>query len=126
MLCSEKLVRFATLKWRTRLRKGLVLYFKSNGIIVSKKHGDANHNLIASNFEDEVYNNIINPLQRQLAKKGATIIGSEISKFFGAIDPYKKDNVHQKRFFGKLSLVVVNSHLPIKFVENIWLKHMVL
>jgi hypothetical protein len=58
MLCYEKLVSFAILKWRTRLRKGLVSYFKSNGIIVLKKHVDANHNLIARNFEEEVNNNI--------------------------------------------------------------------
>jgi hypothetical protein len=58
MLCYEKLISFAILKWRARLRKGLVSYFKSNGIIVLKKHVDANHNLIARNFEKEMNNNI--------------------------------------------------------------------
>ncbi len=55
---------------------------------------DAYHNIIANKFEKEVNNKIKNPLERQPAKKRAKIIGSEISKFFGAIDPYKKDNMH--------------------------------
>jgi len=76
------------------LRKRLVSYFKSNGIIVLKKHVDANHNLIATNFDKEVNNNIKNPLQKQLAKKRATITNNEIFKFFGAINPYKNNNVH--------------------------------
>jgi hypothetical protein len=108
------------------LRKRLVSYFKSNGIIVLKKHVDTNHNLIARNFEKEVNNNIKNPLQMQLAKKGTIITSSEFFKFFGAIDPYKKDNVHQNEVLENLGLLVVNSHFPIKFVASMWLKHMVL
>jgi len=93
MLCYEKLINFAILKQRARSRKGLVSCFK-NGIIVLKKHVDANHNLIARNFEEEMNNNIKNPLQKQLAKKRATITNNEIFKFFGAINPYKNNNVH--------------------------------
>jgi hypothetical protein len=48
-----------------------------------------------------------------------------IFKFFEAIDPFKKDNVHQKEFLENLGLFVVTNHLPIQFVENIWLKHLV-
>jgi hypothetical protein len=39
---------------RTRLKKGLVFYFKSNGIIVLKKHVDANHGLIVKTFEENL------------------------------------------------------------------------
>jgi hypothetical protein len=87
---------------------------------------DCDPDLIARKFEKEVNNNIKNPLERQLAKKRATIIGHEISKFFGAIDPYKKDNVHQKEFLENLSLLVMKSHLPIQFVESMWLKCIIL
>jgi hypothetical protein len=44
-----------------------------------------------------------------------------ISNFFGAIDLYKKDNVHHNIFVENLGLIVVN-HLPIQFIESIWLK----
>jgi hypothetical protein len=33
--------------------------------------------------------------------------------FFGSIDPYKKDNVHQKQFVEILGLLVIKNHLPI-------------
>ncbi len=45
-----------------------------------------------------------------------------ISNFLGAMDPYKKNNVHQKDFVKNLGLLVIKNRLPIYFVENIWLK----
>jgi len=40
-----------------------------------------------------------------------------ISKYFDAINPFKKDNVHHKGFLENLGLFVVKNHLPIQFVE---------
>jgi hypothetical protein len=96
MLCYEKLVSIPILGQRTKLRKTLVSYFKSNGITTLKKHVNGNHFLIARNFGKILNNNIKNLVERQLAKKRSIVIGSEISKFFRAINPYKRDNVHQK------------------------------
>jgi hypothetical protein len=59
-----------------------------------KKHVNGNHFLIARNFEKNLNNNIENLAEKQLAKKKSTFSGSEISKFFGAINPYKKHNVY--------------------------------
>jgi hypothetical protein len=36
-----------------------------------------------------------------------------ISNFFGAMDPYKKDNVHQKYFVKNLGLLIIKNHLLI-------------
>ncbi len=52
MVCYNSLMSF--LYQRTRLKKGLVFYFKSNGIIVLKKHVDANHGLIVKTFEENL------------------------------------------------------------------------
>jgi hypothetical protein len=41
-----------------------------------------------------VYNNLKNPLEKQLANKTFIFNTSVISKFFGAIDPYKKNDMH--------------------------------
>jgi hypothetical protein len=41
------------------------------------------------------------PIEKQIAKKRHVANGSAIFNFFGALDPYKNDNVHHK-FFGKL------------------------
>jgi len=59
-----------------------------------KKHVNGNHFLIAKKIEKNLNNNIENLVERQPTKKRFTINGSKISKFFGAINPYEKDNVH--------------------------------
>jgi hypothetical protein len=79
---------------KSRLRKGLVFYFTSNGITILKKHVDANQFLIAINFEEEMNINIKNLVERQPPKKKFTINQKGIFKFFGTKDLYKKDNVH--------------------------------
>jgi hypothetical protein len=53
------------------------------------------------------------------------VSANAISNLFGAIIPYKKDNVHHNIFVENLGLIVVN-HLPIQFIENIWLKRFVM
>jgi glutathione peroxidase-family protein len=95
------------------LKKGVVSYFKSNGIIALKKHVNANHGQIFKMFE-KVKSKHKSPLQKLLAKKQPTMNASVISKLlFGSIDLYKKDNVHQKQFVEILGLLVVKTHLPI-------------
>jgi len=59
-----------------------------------KKHVNGNHFLIARNFGKKLNNNIENLMERQPEKKRYKISGSKIFKFFGAINHYKKDNVH--------------------------------
>jgi hypothetical protein len=41
---------------RTQVRKGLIFYYKTNGIISLKKHVDVDHSVIAQMFEEEVNN----------------------------------------------------------------------
>jgi hypothetical protein len=74
---------------------------------------DANHGLIIKKIEEEMNNNFKNPLESQLAKKRFVMNASVISNFLGAINPYKKDNVHQKDFVENLGLLVIKNHLPI-------------
>ncbi len=60
---------------------------------------NANHGQIFKMFEKEVKSKHKSPLQKLPAKKEPTMNASAISKLlFGSIDPYKKDNVHQKQF----------------------------
>jgi hypothetical protein len=71
-----------------------------------------NHGQIFKIFE-EVKSKYKSPLQKLPAKKQPTMNASVISKLcFGSIDPYKKDNVHQKTFVEILGLLVVKNHLP--------------
>jgi hypothetical protein len=41
-------------------------------------------------------------------------------------DYFQKEGVPQKELFQDLGLLIVKNNLPIQFVENIWLKHLVL
>jgi hypothetical protein len=94
MFCYSRPVGHVILEQRKKLRQGLVSYFKSNDINVLKKHMDADHRIIVKNFEKEINNSLKNPLEKQLAKKRPTMSANAISNFLGAIDPFKKDNVH--------------------------------
>jgi hypothetical protein len=63
---------------------------------------------------EEVKSKHKSPLQKLPTKKEPTMKASAISKLlFGSIDPYKKDNVHQKQFVEILGLLVIKNHLPI-------------
>jgi hypothetical protein len=82
------------LKQRTRLKKGLVSYLKSNGMIALRKHVDANHGQIGKKIKEEMNINLKSPLEIQPTKKRLVVSASVISFFFWAIDPYKKYNAH--------------------------------
>jgi hypothetical protein len=58
MLCYNRTIGHAILEKITKLRKGFVSYFKTNGIIVFKTHVDANYGLIVKKIEKEVNNNL--------------------------------------------------------------------
>jgi hypothetical protein len=80
---------------------GIITYCKKNGITTLKKHVDVDHVIFANIFEEEVNFPLRNVLERQLAKRRPNVSNSEISKFFGAKDPFKKDVVQKKTNFCK-------------------------
>jgi len=57
---------------RTQARKGLITYYKMNGITSLKKHVDANHYLISKKIE-EVQNMMKGSVERQPSKNRRTI-----------------------------------------------------
>jgi hypothetical protein len=90
------------------LRKGCISYFKSNG----------NHGLIVKKIKEKMNSNLNSPLEKkQLAKKRRTMNANAISNFLGAMDPYKKDIVHQKIFVKYLGLFVIKNHLLISLLR---------
>jgi len=50
-------------------RKRLIIYYKNYGIIVVKKHLNANHCIIVKKFEEEINNEIIWNVEKQPTKK---------------------------------------------------------
>jgi len=93
-----------------------------NGIIILKKHVDAEHSLLAKTFDKEMNSLVKSELERELVKKRQNVYSSEISKFFIAKILYKKKDVQLKQFLEDLALLIIKSHMPIHFVESPWLK----
>ncbi len=97
ILCYDNVVNIPNA--RIKERKGLITYYKTYVIIVLKKKIDANHSIIVKFFEEEMNNETIRIVERQLAKKRPNVPTSAISFFFVVKEPFKKDDVQQKRLF---------------------------
>ncbi len=123
MICRANVFHYNP---RTKERRKIITYFKKNGIIVLKEHVDANHVVLANRFEEEMNSPLGKILEKQPTKKRPNVSNFEISKFFGVKDLLKRDDVQQKQFLQDLTVLVVKSHLPIQFVDNTWLKYLVM
>jgi hypothetical protein len=58
------------------------VYYKTYGIIVLKKHVDANHSIIAKEIEKKINNEIIKIVEKQHVKKRPNVPTNVISTFF--------------------------------------------
>jgi hypothetical protein len=72
-LCSKTLVLYDL---RTKLRKGLIPCYKTNGISTLKKHADIEHSLLAKTLGEEVNN-----LMRTQIEKQPTTNRQNVSSF---------------------------------------------
>jgi hypothetical protein len=120
LLCYKTHVPFNPI---TKLLKGLISYYKMNGIITLKKHVDPKRFLFARAFDEEMNNLVKSGYERQLAKNKQNVCSSEISKKFIAKIPCKKKNAQLKQF---LELLLIKNHLSIHFVKSYWLKRLAL
>jgi len=80
-LCYKTLVLYST---RTKLRKGIMSYYKSNGILALRTHMDGKHNLLTKKLDEEVNNSMRSQVERQLIKKRQNVFSSKISELFFA------------------------------------------
>jgi hypothetical protein len=90
-----------------------------------EKHVDANHVTLTKRFEN-VKSPLRNVLERQIAKKRPNVSNFKLSKFFGVKDPFKKDVCNKSNFLQNLALLVIKNHLQVQFVNNTWLKCLVM
>jgi len=66
-LCYQELV--IGINSRTQARKGLISYYKTNGITSLKKHVDAKHTIIVKLFEEKINSLLKGKEEKQPAKK---------------------------------------------------------
>jgi hypothetical protein len=95
--CYPKLIEACNK--RTKSRKGLIYYYKTNGITCLKNHVDVNHVVLYKKFEDVINNFLKGSVERQLVKKCPSIFGSSISNFFVAKNPYKQSDKMSKHIW---------------------------
>ncbi len=53
---------------RTKLRKGLISYYKTNEILTLKKHVDVKHNLLAKKLDEEMNHSKKSQVENQLCR----------------------------------------------------------
>jgi len=95
---------------RTKLRKGLIYYYKRSGITCLKKHVD--HFKILNFFEEEVNYATRESLKRHFVKMNGKYIKFVHLWFFclHSIKSFKKNNVEQQKFLKNLAFLVVKCH----------------
>jgi hypothetical protein len=78
MICHVNFVPYSP---RTKKGKGIITYFKKNGIIALKKHVDANHVILAKRFEKEVNFPLRNILEKQPTKRSQMCLTLKYQSF---------------------------------------------
>ncbi len=86
---------------RTKERKGLIIYYKTYGIFVLKKHVNADHFVIVKKFEEEINNEIIRNVEKQHVKKRPNVPTSAISAFFCCKKTFQRGWCVTKRLFAR-------------------------
>jgi hypothetical protein len=94
-LCYKKHVLYNP---RKKLTKGLISYYKTNGILALKKHVDVKHSLLAKKHDKEVNSSVKTQGERQPTKKKKNVSSFEILKIFSTKFLYKKDEMQQNNF----------------------------
>ncbi len=90
ILCYDSAVNIPNA--RTKEIKGLIIYYKTCGIIALKKHVDVNHSIIVF-FLKKL---IVKPwelLKKQLVKKRSNVPTNVVLVFFVVKEPFKNDDL---------------------------------
>ncbi len=77
-------------------------------------------------LKNKINNEITGSVERQLVKKKPNVPTNAIFVFFVVKEPFKKDDVQQKDFLQDLGLLIVKNNLPLRFVESVWFKCLIL
>jgi hypothetical protein len=61
--------------FKTQTKKGLISYYKINGIIFFNKHVNANHAIVAKTFEGEINSSLRKVILKRPTKKRPNLFG---------------------------------------------------
>jgi hypothetical protein len=77
---------------------------------------DANHNMLAKKFDEEMNSYIKANVEKQLVFFKTNIYGISILNMFSFIVSSKEDELEQKEFLEDLALLIIKNHLLMQFV----------
>ncbi len=124
LLCHFQPIVF--MNSRELLRKGLITYYKTSGITTLQKHFDLDHSTIYKKIQEEINKEGRKNVEKQSTRKRYFFSNSSTFEVFASKNPFTKNDVEQKMFMENLALLIVKNYLPLQFVENVWLKCLVL
>jgi hypothetical protein len=84
------------------------------------------HSAIYKRSQEKINNQGKENVEKLFVKKRSLISNSSIFEFFASKDPFKKNDVKQNMLLENLALLIVKNHLPLQFVESVWLKCLML
>jgi hypothetical protein len=85
ILRYNKSIGCAILEQITRLKKGLVLCLKNNGMTTLKRHVDASHGQIANKFEEKMNISLKSHWKYYLQKKACNECNCNLEKIWGLL-----------------------------------------
>jgi hypothetical protein len=87
------------------MRKGIISYFRTNEINNLEKHVDANHDMFAKKFDEELNSYIKANVVKQCVFLKTNIYGTSIFNLFSSIVFSKEDELEQKIVFERFGIV---------------------
>jgi len=122
-LCYQKLV--IGINSKTQARKGLISYYKTNGITSLKKHVDVIHIIIVKMFEEEVNSLLKRKEEKQPTKKITIMSDGSIFNFIYQRF-LKKKGCATERIFRRLGPFDYQKKFTNSICGKMWLKHLIL
>jgi hypothetical protein len=100
-------------------KRKLIMYNTINVITIMRKHVNLYHYNFFLNLKKSI---VFCRKMKDNLHKETKYVSSSICKKIAAKEPFKKYDVQQKQILEDLGLLIIKNHLPLQFVENIWLK----
>jgi hypothetical protein len=117
IICHSDYIDFEIVTMRTRCKKGLIAYHKSNEIIAMKKHVEEDHFAFMKRLVEDFSYIAKAPIDQNASKKRAHVSPFEISRVFFISSKLKKDDPTHVGFLDDLMLLVVKRLLPMRIVK---------
>ena len=111
----------------TRSRKGIMVYNVAHGSTSMRKHVNYSHAEAYEKYEKEIAKErMVSRLAKKNTKNRKSMQSTEITRYFGSKDPYKKCDQAQQDFILNLIPLIAKDCIPLSMVNSQWMRRLVL